>query len=519
MTYPIGQAYAEHDVKLTDWTGEARTPIHGEPTANKLCEAYQTAVGRFAQLDRPETYWYRYKADWGTEYEGQKVDFIDVMAEPDVTRRYWQVMREMMNQDMFDIKMDTSPHLSRFEGLKPHFPLTGVQTLPDVDDKFPITSDVAPITQGELESLHIMSNIVVKMNNTQLICSRLLDDWSRQQVWRVQEHREAFLTTTNLLKTATEIQKDAAIKCSVLSKLVRRRDAMLRQNVNPIYRGNQFISAYPTTRPFPTAEEMVSWGEMKEAMEKVADEKATSDKEWRENIRHFEEEWHTTEIASREALMDEVVKKRREIKERNIALERRQWTTEQREREALKEANLTQEEKQQLLQEQKEEEKREEIWKQQFLQKLMMTEKPHLKDFGDKTWQQAALEVGMDWAKLTEKEREEQARQQTAATKKKEALLAAKERALAAYKAASKPAAQQKPKTTPKIDPKTTQVPYPEQQKEIKSSFKDPAVIDETSERATVFDTMPGSRSALHRKLERKGEALNKQLEKPKGDH
>ena len=73
-------------------------------------------------------------------------------------------------------------------------------------------------------------------------------------------------------------------------------------------------------------------GEMKDAMEKVADEKATSDKEWRENIRHFEEEWHTTEIASREALMDEVVKKRREIKERNIALERRQWTSEQRER-------------------------------------------------------------------------------------------------------------------------------------------------------------------------------------------
>ena len=217
--------------------------------------------------------------------------------------------------------------------------------------------------------------------------------------------------------------------------------------------------------------------------------------------------------------MDEVVKKRREIKERNIALERRQWTSEQREREALKEANLTQEEKQQLLQEQKEEEKREEIWKQQFLQKLMMTEKPHLKDFGDKTWQQAALEVGMDWAKLTEKEREEQARRQTAATKKKEALLAAKERALAAYKDASKPAGQQKPKTTPTIDPKTTQVPYPEQQKEVKASFKNPAVIDESAEKATVFDTTPGSRSALHRKLERKGEALNKQLEKPKGDH
>ena len=41
---PIGQAYAEHDVKLTDWTGEERTPIHGEPTAKKLCETYQTAV-------------------------------------------------------------------------------------------------------------------------------------------------------------------------------------------------------------------------------------------------------------------------------------------------------------------------------------------------------------------------------------------------------------------------------------------------------------------------------------------
>ena len=60
---PIGQAYAEHDVKLTDWTGEERTPIHGEPTAKKLCETYQTAVGRLVQLDRPETYWYRYKAD------------------------------------------------------------------------------------------------------------------------------------------------------------------------------------------------------------------------------------------------------------------------------------------------------------------------------------------------------------------------------------------------------------------------------------------------------------------------
>ena len=240
---PISQAYAENDMKLTDWAGNERTPIHGEPTAKKLRDQYQTAVGGFVQLDRRETYWYRYIADWGTDYEGQKVDFIDVMAEPDVTRHYWRVMRGMVNQDMFDMKIETSPQLSKFEGLKPHFPLTGVQTLPDVDDKFPTTSDVVPITQGELESLHIMSNIVVKMNNTQLICARLLDDWSRQQVWRVQEHREAFLTATNLMKTATEIQKDAAIKCSVLSKLVRRRDAMLRQNINPVYRGNQFISA------------------------------------------------------------------------------------------------------------------------------------------------------------------------------------------------------------------------------------------------------------------------------------
>ena len=84
----------------------------------------------------------------------------------------------MMTQDMFNIKIDTSPYLSKFEGLKPHFPLEGVQTLPDVDDHFPKTDDVLPITQGEVESIHIMANVIVKMNNTQLVCSRLLDDWA-----------------------------------------------------------------------------------------------------------------------------------------------------------------------------------------------------------------------------------------------------------------------------------------------------------------------------------------------------
>ena len=67
-------------MKLPDWVGEERTPIHGEPTAKKLCDQYKTAVGRFAQLDRPETFLYRYKADWGTNYEGEKLDVIDVMT-------------------------------------------------------------------------------------------------------------------------------------------------------------------------------------------------------------------------------------------------------------------------------------------------------------------------------------------------------------------------------------------------------------------------------------------------------
>ena len=121
------------------------------------------------------------------------------------------------------------------------------------------------------------------------------------------------------------------------------------------------MSAYPTLRPFPTAEEMTSWNEMKEALEKVASEKERTDKEWREQIRHFEEEWHVNEIASREALMDEIVKKRREIREREKMMERRQWTEEQREREALKETHLSQEEKQKLLQEHQDEAKREEM--------------------------------------------------------------------------------------------------------------------------------------------------------------
>ena len=155
------------------------------------------------------------------------------------------------------------------------------------------------------------------------------------------------------------------------------------------------------------------------------------------------------------------------------------------------------------------------MWKQQFLQKMMTTGRPHLKDFGDKTWQQAALEVGMDWAKLTEKEREEQARQQAAA-KKKKVLLAAKERALATYKEASQPAPKPQTQTVKPIDPKTTAVPYPEQQKQERTTYKDPAVFDETVEKVTPLDVETGARSAIHKKLEMEGELLNKQLQKPK---
>ena len=153
-------------------------------------------------------------------------------------------------------------------------------------------------------------------------------------------------------------------------------------------------------------------------------------------------------------------------------------------------------------------------------QNMMTTGRPHLKDFGDKTWQQAALEVGMDWAKLTEKEREEQARQQAAAKKKKEVLLAAKERALAAYKEASQPALKPQTQTVKPIDPKTTAVPYPEQQKEEQATYKDPAKFDETVEKATPLDVEKGARSAIHKKLELEGELLNKRLEKlkPKDD-
>ena len=131
-------------------------------------------------------------------------------------------------------------------------------------------------------------------------------------------------------------------------------------------------------------------------------------------------------------------------------------------------------------------------------------------------WQQAALEVWIDWAKLTEKEKEEQARKQAAGKKKKEVLLAAKERALAAYKEASQAAPKPQTQTVPPIDPKTTAVPYPEQQKQERTTYKDPVVFDETVEKATPLDVETGSRSAIHKKLEMEGELLNKQLEKPK---
>ena len=66
-------------------------------------------------------------------------------------------------------------------------------------------------------------------------------------------------------------------------------------------------------------------------------------------------------------------------------------------------------------------------------------------------------------------------------------LLAAKERALVAYKEASHPALKPQ-KTAKPIDQKTTAVPYPEQQKQERATYKDLAVFDETVEKARTLD-------------------------------
>ena len=129
-------------------------------------------------------------------------------------------------------------------------------------------------------------------------------------------------------------------------------------------------------------------------------------------------------------------------------------SAEQREREAVKEAQLSKEEKRKILEEEKAEEKREAEWKNQFMQNVMTTGRPHLKGFGDKSWQMAALEIGMEWAKLTEKEKEERAKQQTTSQMKKEQLLAAKKRALAAYKEATRTPTPRQATTKPmKLNP------------------------------------------------------------------
>ena len=61
----IRQAYAEHDVKLTDWTGKERTPIHGEPTAKKL-QKLPTSSGTFCSTRLTENLLESVQGELGT---------------------------------------------------------------------------------------------------------------------------------------------------------------------------------------------------------------------------------------------------------------------------------------------------------------------------------------------------------------------------------------------------------------------------------------------------------------------
>ena len=248
---PTKDIFKEANLQLDDWKETSTTEeIHGEPKNETLCNVYQQKLAAFARLDMRETWWYRYSAQWEDQLRPES--FIDLMAEPDVTLRYWDLMEEMAKQNPYDLRIETSPHLSKWEGLRPHFLLHGIDTAPDFDNKFPRTDDTLPITQGEIECMRIMSNITVKLNNCMLVCSRLMQRMLRKGLSNIPEGRQGVTVVSDLMATAADLQKDACLKMSVLSTLIQRRDAMLRNNLEPTICINQFTSPYPTKKPFPT---------------------------------------------------------------------------------------------------------------------------------------------------------------------------------------------------------------------------------------------------------------------------